>query len=66
MNIPDIVEVEKKYEAACQIATAALSMCIPGTRFIDILEIQKDIYKEFGYEDEWKNHYQGGVTGSNK
>ena len=25
--------------------------------------MQKQLYKELGYENEWKNHFQGGITG---
>ena len=56
-------EIGKKYEAACSIEAAAMSMCIPGTSFSDILKEQKRLYSEFGYGDEWRYHYQGGITG---
>lgn len=52
-----------RYEAACTIAAAAMAMCEEGTPFADILEEQKRLYKELGYADEWRNHYQGGITG---
>jgi hypothetical protein len=32
-------------------------------RFSHILEKQKQWYAEFGFEGEWKNHFQGGPTG---
>lgn len=57
------LEIEEKYNAVCRIAAAAISMCVTGTKFSDILAMQKKLYKEMGYENEWKNHYQGGVTG---
>jgi antitoxin VapB len=53
----------KRYEAACKVAAAAVSLCVPGTRFCDILEEQKRVYGECGYKEEWRNHYQGGITG---
>lgn len=55
--------IERKYDAACMVETAAVSMCIPGTKFSDILEVEKKIYKETGFEEEWRNHFQGGTTG---
>lgn len=60
-NIPD--DIAKKYDAVNQIQAAAVSMCETGTRFSDILVEQKKLYKNLGYEDEWRNHYQGGITG---
>jgi Xaa-Pro dipeptidase len=56
-------DISRKYEAASIIEAAAISMCNAGTRFSDILSKEKKLYKEFGYEDEWRNHYQGGITG---
>jgi Xaa-Pro dipeptidase len=56
-------DIKNKYEAVCKIEANVFSMCKPGTRFIDILERQKTLYKEFGFAEEWKNHFQGGLTG---
>jgi len=56
-------EVAERYDAACRIEAAAISMSVPGRRFGEILEVQKEIYRETGFCDEWKNHYQGGITG---
>lgn len=60
-SIPE--EIERKYDAVSMIEAAVISMCEPGTSFSQILEVQKKLYKELGYEDEWKNHYPGGITG---
>lgn len=60
-KIPE--EVQRKYEAVRNIAIASISMCRPGIKFCDILAVQKSLYKEYGFEQEWKNHFQGGVTG---
>lgn len=57
------IEIEKKYDAVNQIQAAAISMCETGTRFSDILIEQKKLYKNLGYEEEWRYHYQGGITG---
>lgn len=53
----------RRYEAACRVEAAAVSMCVAGNHFCDILEEQKRIYQECGYEEEWRNHFQGGITG---
>lgn len=60
-NVPE--EIGKKYRAACRIEAAALSMCTDGRRFCDILGEEKRLYKELGFEEEWRLHYQGGITG---
>lgn len=56
-------EIQTKYDAVSQIEVAAISMCQPGISFSDILIEQKKMYKNLGYENEWKNHYPGGITG---
>ena len=56
-------DVASRYEAACRIQAAAISLCTPGRKFADILEAEKSLYRETGFEDEWRNHYQGGITG---
>ncbi len=70
-NVPRMVwfgdrvpeETARKYEAASRIEAAAISLCTPGRTFASILEVQKDQYRESGFEEEWHNHYQGGITG---
>ncbi len=57
------LEIRRKYEAASTIEAAAISMCETGSKFSDILLEQKKLYKELGYEEEWRYHYQGGITG---
>lgn len=57
------MEIDKKYNAVNQIQAAVMSMCEPGIRFESILQEQKRLYKELGFEEEWRNHYQGGITG---
>jgi Xaa-Pro aminopeptidase len=56
-------DLAARYDAACRIEAAAVSLCIPGQRFSGILEVEKRIYAETGFAEEWRNHYQGGITG---
>lgn len=56
-------EISKKYEAASTIAANCIAHSVPGTKFSSILKMQRDLYAEQGYPDEWKNHFQGGITG---
>lgn len=56
-------DLARRYAAACKVHAAALGQCIPGTKFCDILEAEKAAYRMQGFAEEWKNHYQGGITG---
>ena len=56
-------ETERKFEAASTIAAHCIAHSVPGNRFADILSMQKKLYKELGFENEWMNHFQGGITG---
>jgi antitoxin VapB len=56
-------DVAARYDAACRIEAAAISLCVPGRKFSEILEVEKTIYRETGFPEEWRNHYQGGITG---
>ena len=60
-SLPD--ELERKYDALCLIEANTMANCNPGTRFADIFEMQKKLFFETGFPDEWKNHFQGGITG---
>ncbi len=60
-KLPD--ETEHRFKAASTIAAYCIANTIPGKHFADILEMQKRLYKELGYKDEWRNHFQGGITG---
>ena len=56
-------ETVKKFEAASTIAANCIAHTTPGSKFSDIFEMQKGLYAELGYRDEWLNHFQGGITG---
>ena len=56
-------DIAERYEAACSIQAAAILCCRPGRKFRDILEVQKGLYRQTGFPEEWRNHYQGGITG---
>ena len=56
-------DIERRFEAASLIAANCIAQTEPGAKFSAILEMQKRLYKELGYEDEWRNHFQGGITG---
>lgn len=56
-------DIEKAYDAVSQIEVYCMSMCRTGNRWSDILEGQKELLKELGFEEEWRGHYPGGRTG---
>lgn len=56
-------EIDRKFNAASTIAANCIAHSVPGTKFSDILIMQKMLYEELGYRDEWMNHFQGGITG---
>ena len=56
-------KIKTKYDAVCTIEASVFSMCKPGTKFSDILIKQKSLYAQLGFPQEWKNHFQGGITG---
>lgn len=60
-NLPK--ETLNKFEVACKIEAQTIDMAREGTKFNDIFLKQKEMFKEYGYENEWKNHFQGGMTG---
>lgn len=60
-STPEVLS--RAYNAACEVAANAIAMCVPGTRFADILDVQKRVYAQHGFADEWRNHFQGGITG---
>jgi len=60
---PQPSDIKNRFEATCKIAATAIGMCRPGERFCNILEEQKRLYKQLGYEEDWDRHFHGGITG---
>jgi len=56
-------ELARRYDAVGAVEAAAISLSVPGTRFCDILEAEKEVYRQHGFGEEWRNHYVGGITG---
>ena len=56
-------DIRQAIDAAISIAAGVFAMIEPGRRFAEILDEQKMLYREFGFPEEWHNHFQGGVTG---
>jgi antitoxin VapB len=60
---PASEQIRRIYHAAATIEGRILLRLAPGLPFSQILEWQKEWYREFGFADEWHNHFQGGPTG---
>ena len=56
-------ETERRFEAASTIAANCIARSVPGTKFAEILEVQKGLYAQLGFEDGWRFHFPGGITG---
>jgi len=56
-------DIRRKYEALCIIEAHTFAYCFPGNKFCEILDIQKRLFEETGFTNEWEKHYQGGITG---
>lgn len=56
-------DIMRRFGAVSTIEAVTMSMCIPGAKYKDLLEMQKGLYARFGFTEEWRNHYQGAATG---
>ncbi len=56
-------DTKKRYEDACYIGATCMSLCKKGIKHSQVLDMQKELYTQFGYSDEWEKHFQGGLTG---
>jgi antitoxin VapB len=56
-------ETQKAIDAVVEIAGRVVALLEPEARFADILTEQKRLYGELGYAEEWRQHFQGGITG---
>lgn len=55
-------ELVRKFKAVTKVEVAMILNTKPGVRVGDIFKIGMKVYKETGFEGEWKNHHQGGLT----
>ena len=59
---PDPVLAERHLVAA-EAEARAIAATRPGNTYGQALQAQIDVYEAHGYEDEWRNHTQGGPIG---
>jgi Xaa-Pro aminopeptidase len=60
---PPEESLKRAFRAALEMEGKILGELAPGAAYARILERQKQWYAEYGYPDEWHNHFQGGTTG---
>ncbi len=53
----------RSYGALLRIEGATLAACEPGASLAEISATQKGLFSSEGYAEEWKLHFQGGLTG---
>ena len=51
------------FKVVADIQARVFDLIKPGVKYSEILEIIKAAYADNGYENEWREHYQGGPTG---
>lgn len=56
-------EIEERYKKTQYIFACMQTMMKEGLSYGDYFEQVKSLYREAGWEDEWKSHHQGGPTG---
>jgi antitoxin VapB len=56
-------ELQEKLDKTAIVNARFTAATKPGVSGAEIFEACKEWYAEVGYEDEWKNHHQGGAIG---
>ncbi|MGC4018707.1 MAG: M24 family metallopeptidase [Muricomes sp.] len=60
-DIPE--EIEERYKKTQYIFACMQTMMKEGLSYGEYFERVKGLYRDAGWEDEWKSHHQGGPTG---
>ena len=56
-------ELSRRHRTAAHILRSHESMPRAGARWADVMEAMEEEYRAQGFEDEWRNHHQGGPIG---
>ncbi|MFT5872990.1 MAG: Xaa-Pro dipeptidase [Clostridium sp.] len=56
-------ELLKKRDAVLAVDCACQEYTKVGSNLRGVFNKIKDVYKDNGFEEEWKNHHQGGISG---
>jgi len=55
-------ELARRFKAVTRVETAMILSTRPGVKVGDIFKTGMQVYKDTGFEGEWKLHHQGGLT----
>lgn len=55
-------ELVRKFKAVTRVEAAMVLSTRPGVKVGDIFKTGMQVYKDTGFEGEWKLHHQGGLT----
>ena len=58
-KVPD--ELKVKQSKVNFVEVSYISNSYPGVSLKELFDVGREAYKKVGYEDEWKNHHQGGI-----
>ena len=58
-------EMKKRHDSVMKVDAALILNTMPGMKAGDVLKKGIEVYRSDGFEDEWKEHFQGGPTGYN-
>ena len=58
-------ELMERHSAVNHVISKLYANSIPGRSMKELFEIGKTAYRETGYDGEWTNHIQGGISGYN-
>lgn len=56
-------EIKERYEKTSYIFACMQKMMREGITYSSFFKSVRELYEEVGYEEEWKQHHQGGPTG---
>ena len=59
------VELKERHSAVNYVISKFYANSTPGRSMMELFEVGKNAYREAGYDGEWKNHLQGGISGYN-
>ncbi|GAA0374393.1 M24 family metallopeptidase [Bacillus horti] len=58
-------ELYYRQQAVGHIDAQLIAHTKPGVTFAELFDVLKSAYKRVGYESEWNDHHQGGLSGYN-
>lgn len=58
-------ELNERHSAVNYVISKFYANTTPGRSMMELFDIGKNAYREAGYDGEWTNHIQGGISGYN-